>query len=211
MLLAAPDKSSVIELPITDFQLARAHMRHERMHNSLQRRGRSHFNNSIEEGYGTIGGLLGEEITYDFPPNAWDRVPEDNPYHFDLILRGLLPLTVDVKTKRQSYNNPPQPHYFATVCAKNIEQVCDIYWFVRVHNSGEKAWMLGWLPKKEFFRIAVFFPKGADDPTSHCGWKFKEDCYNVPIKDLWPAGSPTDIQAMWARYSAVDDSESPRL
>lgn len=214
MLSFTVAKSSVIEVPITDYQLARAHTRHERMNSDLAHRGRAHFNNSIEEGRGTLGGLLGEEITYDFFPGdepAWDYAPEDNPYHFDLTLRGLPGITADVKTKRQTFDGPPAPHYFATVCAKNITQICDIYWFVRVHNSGERAWMLGWLPKKEFFRIAQFFHKGDDDPTSHCGWKFKEDCYNVPVKDLWVAETAEVLRETWARYTAVDGSDTARL
>lgn len=210
MALAAPVRSPVVEVPVTDLQLARASMRHERVNGNLQQRGKKCFNNSIEEGRGTLGGLLGEEVTYDFftgPQPAWERTPENNPYHFDLILRGRSPITVDVKTKRQEYDGAPAPHYFATVCAKNIEQVCDIYWFVRVHTAGEKAWILGWLPKKEFFRIALFFKKGDLDPTSHLGWRFREDCYNVSVRQLWRADTPAALQEAWAHYTAVDGSK----
>lgn len=212
MFSAAAVSQSVIEVPVTVAQLDRAMERYERHDADLHRRGKKHLNNSIEEGRGSFVGMLGEEITYDFFPGGetiWERTPEDHPYDYDLRLLVMPHMTVDVKTKNQTYDKAPRPHYFATVCDKNTTQQCDLYWFVRVHCSFEKAWILGCLPKLRFFQTAQFNTKGEPDPTSHCGWCFKEDCWNLPINKLWLPKTLGELQAMVLHTSAVDDLAPP--
>ena len=191
--------------------MERALERYDRHESELKCQGRAHLNNSIEEGRGSFCGILGEEITYDFFPgavSAWRYVSADHLYDYDLQLDSPPNLTADVKTKRQTYDGPPKPHYFATVCDKNTRQQCDLYWFMRVHTSCEKAWILGCMPKRAFFKLARFYSKGELDPTSHCGWRFKEDCWNLPIEQLWHPTTVAELQEMYANFMAeasVDD------
>jgi hypothetical protein len=56
--------------------------------------------------------------------------------------------------------------------------------FVRVNNEMTTAWILGYMPKAEYYEKAKFCQKGDLDPDSNCHWRFKEDCYNMYIKDL---------------------------
>jgi len=46
----------------------------------------------------------------------------------------------------------------------------------------EEGWLLGYLPKEEYFDRAVFLKKGQTDPSN--GWTVSADCYNLPIKEL---------------------------
>lgn len=155
----------------------------------LAKRGKEYLDNSIREGEGVLVGLLGEE----FPRERyqWEQSKGDDIYHFDLYDR-LRDNTFDVKTK--SCTSQPQQHYWCSVCAANIEQRCTHYFFVRVMEDLSRAWLLGVLPKDEFFKRAVFFNKGDLDPTSDNGWRFSWDCYNVPISQLW--SPPWDLQTM---------------
>ena len=42
------------------------------------------------------------------------------------------------------------------------------------------------MPKDEFYEKPKLCKKGELDPDSNCNWRFKEDCYNMYIKDLKP-------------------------
>lgn len=187
----------IIELHISADQLERAMAREDAFKRKLTRRNLSCLNNSIRKGCGDFIGILGEELLHDFYPGQWERTPEDNPYHWDLRLSTPPQATVDVKTKTQTYDQPPRGHYFATVCDKNITQQCDMYWFVRIHHMCERAWLLGYMPKKQFFQQAKKYLKGEPDPTSHNGWRFKEDCWNLPVSDLLaPPKTSAELHAL---------------
>jgi hypothetical protein len=45
-----------------------------------------------------------------------------------------------------------------------------------------KAWVLGWLPREEYFKKARKMTKGETDTSN--GFVVKADCHNVAIKDL---------------------------
>jgi hypothetical protein len=63
-------------------------------------------------------------------------------------------------------------------------QNCDDYYFIRVLADKSLAYVLGWLPKAEYFKKAKFYRKG----DFEIGTKFvkTEDSYSVMIKDLNP-------------------------
>lgn len=134
--------------------------------------GRLH--NSITRGGGNIYGEIGEEVALNYL-NATRK----NTYDYDMVRNGK---TIDVKTKHCT--SMPKPEYECSVAAYNTKQDCDIYVFVRVLKSLQKAWLLGWMPKKEFFKKARFCKKDEVDKKSTFGWKFKGDCYNMPISEL---------------------------
>ncbi len=133
------------------------------------------INNSITKGEGNIAGFLGEELV----KHALDCTIE-NTKDYDLICQGL---TYDVKTKR--CKSPPKPFYECSIAAYNTKQRCDRYIFVRIqfHNDTPvKAWILGWMDKKEYFKKAHKLKKGDIDDSN--GFVVKADCYNLPIEDL---------------------------
>jgi hypothetical protein len=201
-MLAVRCKPHVIEVPIVESQLERALAREKDMTaRVIERYGRAYLNASIKEGQGVFIGLLGEEVIYDFYAQHWARSVGDAIYHWDL--RNEILGRVDVKTKKQNCPKTPQSFYNCTVCDANTEQLCDWYCFVRIHVDCERAWLLGFLPKKRFFAkdVATFSFKGDEDPTSHNGWRFKWDCWNAPVsKTIAPPADLVGLHAMANNY-----------
>lgn len=132
------------------------------------------LNNSITKGEGNIAGIIGEMMV-----SYYLKIKRENTYEYDLISPDLK--KYDVKTKRCSYK--PESNFTVSVCALNITQKCDGYIFVRINNNLSIGWILGYMPKIEYFNNAKFCKKDDIDPDGN-GWKFKEDCYNMYIKDL---------------------------
>ena len=132
---------------------------------------------SITGGGGNLAGFVGERVVADYLD-----IKKENTYQYDLITKK--EKTYDVKTKR--CKSKPLLNYTVSVCALNTKQNCDAYVFVRVDNDITIAWILGYMPKEKFYKKATFCKKGELDPDSNCNWRFKEDCYNMYIKDLLP-------------------------
>ena len=130
--------------------------------------------NSIRKGEGNVVGFLGEILFARYFGGIID-----NTYDYDVIVNNL---KVDVKTKETTVK--PKDHYYASVAASNTKQECDAYYFVRVKKNLSEGWLLGGELKEDFFKKAIFGKKGEKDPSSHLGWRFKADCYNMEIKDL---------------------------
>lgn len=131
--------------------------------------------NSITSGNGNVYGFLGELLV-----NRYISGKIENTYDYDII-KGKL--KIDVKTK--TCTSKPQPDYFCSVAAYNIRQKCDYYFFVRIMNDFSRAWLLGACSKDYFYKTARFDRKGTIDESSPFQWKFKADCYNLPVKKLW--------------------------
>jgi hypothetical protein len=130
--------------------------------------------NSITNGEGNVYGFLGEILVAD----AIDgRIK--NTYDFDIIKNEI---TVDVKTKKCT--SEPKESYYCSVAAYNIKQKCDVYVFVRIMEDFSVAWILGGITKDKFYKHASFNKKGTIDESSSFKWKFKADCYNLPISKL---------------------------
>jgi len=136
--------------------------------------------NSITKGNGNILGALGEIIVCDYYKNIYGDhvVIEQNTYDWDLTINGF---TIDVKTK--NCTSKPINYYNVTVSNSNIKQKCQYYCFVRIMNDFSKAWILGFLPKDKFYKLATFAKRDSIDPTKP-EWTFKDDCYNLEISKL---------------------------
>lgn len=129
--------------------------------------------NSIMEGEGSVAGFIGEEII------NWEMGGESiNTYDYDIITPN--GYKIEVKTKQTKFT--PKENYECSVAATNTHQKCDEYAFVRLNIKEKKAWILGYLPKNEYYKKADFKKTGDKDPDN--GFVFKENCYNVKIKDL---------------------------
>jgi hypothetical protein len=170
----------LIEIVPTKRQIQRARDREEEMTALFTARyGRSHLNNSILEGEGMFAGLLGEDLFRDY--YGFVRSSGEAIFHYDLLDSVILG-KIEVKTKRCT--SAPKEHYNCSIAASNAEQQCNYYAFVRVLNDFSRAWILGLMPKDDFFEKALFFKRGQTDPAGFGGWRFKWDCFNLPIKDL---------------------------
>lgn len=131
---------------------------------------------SITEGMSNIYGALGEVIVYDLFTERGFTVDFRSTYDYDLIIKGH---RVDVKTKRTTV--VPCDTYLCSIPAYNTRQNCDLYFFLRVHESMQECYLLGYIRKDDFFRMAAFNQEGSADVN---GWTFKADCYNLEISKL---------------------------
>ena len=132
--------------------------------------------NSITGGEGNVAGFIGEFLVNDIIGGTID-----NTYEYDIVLPD--GAKVDVKTTRTSV--APQSHYACNVSGINTRQDTDIYVFVRViSGTYEKGWVLGYMPKQEFFEKAMFNKKGTKREGSN--FIYKSDTYSMTIEDLKP-------------------------
>lgn len=144
--------------------------------------------NSITHGDGNMAGFIGEMAV-----QATIGGELVDTHDYDLMVDEQ---RVEVKTKRTKYK--PKPKYSASVSDYNPNQDCDFYFFVRVTNRLDKAYILGYLPKADFYANATFHEKGSWDYSN--GFKFTADCYNIPHKELkgWGANTPQQLQVTWS-------------
>ena len=127
---------------------------------------------SITGSLSHVVGAIGEIIVADVM-----GADESNTYDYDLVRDGE---RIDVKTKR--CNTRPFPHYDCSVAAHGTNQNCDSYVFVRILTDTSRAWILGSIPKPDFYTRATKYKRGDVDPAN--GFIFKADCYNLPISEL---------------------------
>lgn len=127
---------------------------------------------SFMKGERNVVGFLGEILVAEYI-----KADIENTYDYDLVKRGI---KIDVKSKRCT--SIPQLHYECSVPAYNTRQKCDFYVFVRILEDYKKAWILGIIGKKSFFNKAILRKKGFTDTSNNM--TFKEDSYNLAIKDL---------------------------
>jgi hypothetical protein len=133
------------------------------------------LNNSITSGDGNFAGFLGEAMVVKYLD-----AQIVNSYDYDLLYRN--EIKIDVKTKRTDVK--PKSYYECSVADFNTTQNCDWYVFTRVSNSCLRGWILGFLPKKSFYKRANFCRKGDVDLSNY--FLFKADCYNIKIEALFP-------------------------
>lgn len=103
-------------------------------------------------------GYLGEEIVKEY----LDIESIDDDYEYDLISNKGKRL--EVKTISCSFK--PHDDYFCTVNSSYLDSVrkqsADYYVFLRVLNSYDKAWLLGYIECDKFFELGNFIEKGTD-------------------------------------------------
>lgn len=85
---------------------------------------------------------------------------------------------IDVKTK--VCRSEPLPHYTCSVSAYQQKNDSDYYVFFRMLKDKSKCWILGCLPKQEFFDRAEFVKAGTRDG----GFLSKIDMYSIEISEL---------------------------
>jgi len=134
--------------------------------------------NSITKGESNLYGAVGEIVVFDYCKNTGRQVSHKATADYDMIINGN---KFDIKTKKTTV--PPLSGFNCSVAAFNTGQKCDHYLFVRVLKDCSVAWLLGYIPKGEFFKTATFNRKGQPDPTKP-EWRFRADCYNLEVSKL---------------------------
>lgn len=103
-------------------------------------------------------GYLGEEIVKEY----LNIESIDDDYEYDLISNKGKRL--EVKTISCSFK--PHNDYLCTVNSSYLDSVrkqsADYYVFLRVLNSYDKAWLLGYIECDKFFELGNFIEKGTD-------------------------------------------------
>lgn len=130
---------------------------------------------SVSNGRHRIYGAIGELVFSRVHPDH-ERV---SGYEWDFVgPHG----TVEVKTKRTSY--PPLPDWNCSVLETSIRhQRPDWWYFVRVEDSLQQAWLLGAISYEDFEAQARFYAQGDLDPNSS-GSTVQRGAHRI-IADLW--------------------------
>ena len=133
--------------------------------------------NSILNGGGIYTGAIGEVVFRHLVSGTESGGRE--VYHFDVLLpNGKL---CEVKSKKRAV--PPMSHYECSVANFNAKQECDYYVFTSALDDYSKHWILGYLPKDEFKKVASCRKEGDYDPSNR--QTCSADCWNVKINQLY--------------------------
>lgn len=132
--------------------------------------------NSITEGQSQIYGALGEVMVMNFFKLYYENVEYVGSYDFDLKINGK---KIDVKTIKT--DKEPTKDFNANISAYNITQQTDFYLWCSVSENMKYGYIIGYLEKDEFYKIAQLKKKGEIDWGN---WVFKSDTYTTQIKNI---------------------------
>lgn len=134
------------------------------------------LNNSITKGQSQIYGALGEVMVMNFFKLYYENVEYVGSYDFDLKINGK---KIDVKTIKT--DKEPTKDFNANISAFNITQKTDFYLWCSVAENMKYGYIIGYLEKDEFYKIAQLKKKGEIDWGN---WVFKSDTYTTQIKNI---------------------------
>jgi len=132
--------------------------------------------NSITNGESQVHGALGELIAMQVLQLRENHVDYVGHYDYDLICNGK---RIDVKTIKS--NHEPKDNYNANISAFNHTQQTDYYLWCYVSLDMTYGYVIGYLEKDEFYKIAELKKKGEID---YGQWTFKSDTYTTKIKNI---------------------------
>lgn len=136
--------------------------------------------NSISSGKGNLVGALGEIIVSAYL-NIDIHKKQEFSYNYDILFNGK---KIEVKSK--TCNSIPLPEYECSIAEYNTIQECDYYVFTRIRQNLEEGWILGAIPKQEFFNNCKVFPKGTPQANWRAGESFRCNTFNIAINRLKP-------------------------
>jgi hypothetical protein len=136
---------------------------------------------SIRKGAGNLIGCIGCELVKKLYPFA----VEVSERHSNLLrIRIIDNRFFFVALKGKGTKVEPKPEYDCSVTATAKEkQKCDFFFFTRVNYEYTKGWVLGFMPREEYFARARFLKAGEYDATNK--YNAKADCYNLKISELY--------------------------
>tara|TARA_R110001599_G_scaffold338317_1_gene557275 strand:+ start:66 stop:563 length:498 start_codon:yes stop_codon:yes gene_type:complete len=161
----------MIEIKINNEQFKRA----EKLYEFKELKG------SITKGESNIYGAVGEIVVNDYYLNKGVNVDFTSTFDYDLIIDNY---KVDVKTKKYTSKFKPNMKWNLNISDYNTTQKCDFYFFIGVSDDFSNAFLYGYIDNKTFYAKAIFNKKNKIDPNGNGLWRFKDDCYNLPISSL---------------------------
>lgn len=156
----------IVGIPIEEWQIERAKKQTDLMPKELK--------NSIRHGEGTFIGKLGEQVIAKY---LGIDTPIDT-YNYDMMYGDK---RIEVKTKETTVPFV-KPNYECSVNGANPNQNCDYYAFIRILSDHSRAWICGFISRKEYFEKAKFHKKGDHDPSNN--FTFHATSYNLPCSEL---------------------------
>lgn len=132
---------------------------------------------SFRGGGGNIIGFIGELLICHYANVQQVDRNSNALFDYDLIIKNI---KCDVKSKQVT--SWPNVNYECSIEKFNTSQQCDIYIFTRIMRDFSSAWILGWIPKKSYFKKCYFVSKGFIDPSNNN--RIPSDRYNILIKQL---------------------------
>ena len=156
----------MIKIEITDEQILQA----QKLYNFKA------LTNSITQGESQIYGALGEVIAMHFLRSINKPVQYVGSYDNDLEINGK---KIDVKTIRT--DKEPTNDFNLNISAYNTKQETDFYLWCSVSQEMKYGYIIGYLAKDEFYRMAELKKEGEIDYGS---WVFKSDTYTTKVKNV---------------------------
>ena len=132
--------------------------------------------NSILEGEGNIYNAVAVQV-FERCLGLTAITSKPNRYHYNLEHDGR-----KIELKVKVVNSEPRSYYETSIADSNTNQKCDDYLFGRVKTDFSKIWILGSLPRDEYFKRARFRKVGDVDPSN--GQIAKQSCHQVRIDEL---------------------------
>jgi len=132
--------------------------------------------NSITKGESQIYGAIGEVLAMEFLRSRGKEVKYEGDYNYDLISNGK---KIDVKTIKT--DKEPNDDFNANISAFNSSQQTDFYLWCAVSVDMTYGYVIGYLDKNEFYKIAELKKKGEIDWGQ---WTFKSDTYTTKVKNI---------------------------
>lgn len=132
------------------------------------------LNNSITEVKSNIYGALGEIVVHEYFKDKY-KCDFNSTFDYDLIIEGK---KVDVKTRKAK----GIPRGKCGIPAFNPNQKCDYYFFTNVSYDYKTAYIMGYISKAAFFKLAQFKKKGDLDEDGI--FVFKSDSYVIYYNQL---------------------------
>lgn len=138
-------------------------------------------------------GAIGEIVVKTFFESCGYIVKYSEQYDYDLLVQtSSANLKIDVKTKKRTpcgldkMLNYQSKGYEGSVQAKNLDEIRqkDVDIFTFVNYDGLKAFIVGYISKKEFIEKAFQIGKGKVDITNNL--IMVGDNFNIYYKDLNP-------------------------
>jgi hypothetical protein len=152
------------------------HIRPEQIEEAKRLYDFKNLKNSITNGKSQLHGALGELLAMEVLDLRDNHVEYVGHFDYDLICNGK---RIDVKTIQT--DKEPNDDFNANISAFNHTQQTDYYLWCSVSVDMTYGYVIGYLDKDEFYKIAELKKKGEID----CGkWVFKSDTYTTKIKNI---------------------------
>src|SRR5687768_8114590 len=113
--------------------------------------------NSITGGEKNLIGFLGEQIVAKYL-----GIEALNTYNWDMMYKDKY---LEIKTKDTTAY--PKGSYEVSVAGYNTTQKCDYYIFTRILTDLSVGWILGYMPRDEYYKKARKLTKGDIDGTNN--------------------------------------------